>query len=471
MTHRRICAGVLTLLTLAVAAAAAQDAKQETFARVDAMREKLVDISDKIWEYAEIELSEKRSSKLLADMLEAAGFTVERGVAGLETAFMATWGSGSPCIGILAEYDALPGISQERGNPVKTPLVEGGAGHGCGHNIFGTACVGAAIALKETMVAHEIPGTLILYGCPAEETVVGKVIMAREGLFEGLDAAITWHPGQRTKVTLMQSLALNNFEITFTGRTAHGAADPWNGRSALDALEMLNFGINLMREHVKPTVRIHYVVKDGGGAPNVVPDKATGWYYVRDSTREGVSHVFRRLLKIAEGAALATETQMQLKLITGVHEELVNSVIAETHLKNLELVGPPQFSEEEQEFAQELQRTLGSEETGLRTEIEPFEPGEGRGSTDVAEVSWLTPLAEFSVAMAPLETPWHSWVVVSCGGTSLGHKAMMVAAKVLAGSGLDLFTDADLLRRARAEFEKNTADHPYVSPLDESYEN
>ena len=444
------------------------DFKQFAFKEIDKQRSDLIEIADAIWEFAEIELQEKQSSELLADYLEKAGFEVKRGVAGLETAFTATWGNGNPRIGILAEYDALPGLSQKKGIAEKTPLVEGGAGHGCGHNIYGTACAGAAIALKKLMEQQSISGTIVFYGCPAEETVVGKVIMAKAGLFDDLDAAITWHPGLKTKVTLTSSLALNSFEVGFSGKTAHGAADPWNGRSALDALEMFHFGINLLREHIKPTVRIHYIVKNGGAAPNVVPDHAKGWYYVRDVTREGVKDTYRRIMNIAEGAAKATETELKVRLITGVHDELVNMEIAKAHYANLKLVGPPEFTDEEQNFAKSIQKYLGIEEKGIRTGIESFEiDPAGRGSTDVAEVSRIVPLAEFSVAMGPADGPWHNWVVVSCGATSIAHKAMMTAAKTLSATTIDLLTDPALLDRAKKEFEEKMAGKKYVSPLDE----
>lgn len=470
-TYGLICIIALFFLVAVTQEAYAQSQQFKTTAVdwIESNKAALAQVADAIWEFAELELKEVRSSNLLAEKLEAEGFEVERGVAGLDTAFTAKWGNGRPFIGILAEYDALPGLSQRRGDAAKNPLVRGAAGHGCGHNLFGAACLGAAMAVKQVLQRHSLPGTIIFYGCPAEETVVGKVVMAKAGLFDDLDAAITWHPGSKTRVTLEKSLALNNFEIAFHGKTAHGAADPWNGRSALDALEMLNFGINLMREHVKPTVRMHYVVKNGGGAPNVVPDYAQGWYFVRDVERSGVRETYNRVLKIAKGAAMATETQVEVNLITGVHDELVNEVIAEAHYRNLQLVGLPHFTEEEQALAKTIQKNLGLEENGLSTTLETFEPDpSGRGSTDVAEVSRIVPLAEFTVTMAPLDAPWHSWVVVSCGGTSIGHKAMVVAAKTLAATALDLLTDAELLAKAKKEFEEQTQGKPYVSPLDEN---
>ena len=296
-------------LLLACATVSAQELKQAAFAWVDENSDRLIKISETIWEYAEIALQETRSAELLAQTLEDAGFKVERGVAGLPTAFTARWGSGSPTIGILAEYDALPSLSQVVGMIEKKPLVEGGAGHGCGHNLFGTACVGAAIAVKTIMETNGIGGTIILYGCPAEETVYGKTVMAKAGLFNELDAAVSWHPSSENRVSLNSSLALNSFKVTFRGHSAHAAADPWNGRSALDAVEMMNYGVNMMREHIKPTTRIHYVITNGGAVPNIVPDLAAVWYYVRALDRKEVETYYSRILKIAEAAAMATETE------------------------------------------------------------------------------------------------------------------------------------------------------------------
>ncbi len=472
---RSLAAGAVlagAVLSMAVAQAPApiptQDLKQRAFEWVDHNGGRLIEVSDAVWEFAEVALEEHRSAELLARELEEAGFDVERGVAGLPTAFVARWGSGEPAIGILAEYDALPSLSQRRGETEKVALEPGGAGHGCGHNLYGTACLGAALALKTVMEEEGLAGTVILYGCPAEETVIGKVVMARAGLFDGLDAAITWHPGTSNQVTVVRSLAMNSFEVTFHGRTAHGAADPWNGRSALDAVELMNAGVNMMREHVRPSVRIHYVITEGGAAPNIVPDLATAWYYVRDTDREGVDEVYGRVLGAAEAAALATETELEVRFISGVHSELVNQAIAAAHQRNLELVGGPDFTEAEQEFARTIQRNLGIEPSGVSEEIVPLpeHPSGSRGSTDVAEVSWITPLAEFNVAFVPQGAPWHSWVVVSCSGSSLAHRAMLIAAKTLAATAIDLLTDPDLLAEARAEFESATESRPYVSPLD-----
>ena len=459
-----VCAAML----LPAAAAGAQDNKQTAFNWIEENSADLIKISDAIWEFAEIGLQETRSAALLADTLEKLGFEVERGVAGLPTAFTARWGSGDPVIGILGEYDALPSLSQAAGVAEKKPLVEGGAGHGCGHNLFGVASLAAAVSVKEVMEQQDLGGTIIYFGCPAEETVVGKTVMAKAGLFDGLDAAVSWHPSSENAVSLNSSLALNSFKVSFRGQTAHAAADPWNGRSALDAVELMNIGVNMMREHVKPTTRIHYVILDGGHAPNVVPDFARSWYYVRALDRDEVDLYYKRILKIAEAAAMATQTELEIELITGVHNMLVNRAIAEANYKNLELVGAPDFSDEEQEFAKQLQRFFGSEEKGLSEELKPFqeEPYLGGGSTDVAEVSWICPLAQVNTVCVPDGVAWHNWAVVSCSSHPIGHKGMLAAAKVLAASTLDLLTDKELLQKAKEEFEKATEGKEYKSPID-----
>ena len=461
-----VIAAILSLLC--TAAVNAQEAKKQAFEWVDSNAARLVELSDAVWGFAEIALQETQSAALLADALEGYGFDVERGVAGLPTAFTARWGSGAPVIGILGEYDALPSLSQEAGLTEKKPIVKGGPGHGCGHNLFGVASLGAAVAAKEVMEAEGLPGTIIFYGCPAEETVEGKTVMAKAGLFDELDAAVSWHPSSENGVSLNSSLALNSFKVRFHGHAAHSAGDPWNGRSALDAVELMNYGVNMMREHVTPTTRIHYVITKGGSAPNVVPDDAEVWYYVRALDRKEVEQYYGRMLKIAEAAAMATETECEIELITGVHNMLVNKAIAEANYRNLELVGAPEFSEEEQEFAKTLQGLFDSVQEGLNEELEPFEeqPYLGGGSTDVAEVSWICPLAQLGTTCCPDGVPWHSWVVVTCSGSSIGHKGMLVATKVLSASLIDLLTDADLLQRAKEEFEKATEGYEYKSPLD-----
>jgi aminobenzoyl-glutamate utilization protein B len=462
---------ILALATLCFDAAEAQELtpeKETALAAIEALRPEIMDMSMELWDFAEIALREHQSAEYLANVLEAEGFSVERGVAGMPTAFVASFGSGSPRIGILAEYDALPNI----GNaivPEKAPREDGYPhGQGCGHNLFGAGSVAAAIAVKRTMEEHGIQGTIRLYGTPAEETVVGKVYMAKAGLFDDLDAAFDWHPGLDTGVRNSSGQAMNNFEVEFFGQAAHAAADPWNGRSALDAVEMMDFGANLMREHVKPSARIHYVIPSGGEAPNVVPEYAKVWYYVRDTARAPVEEYYDWLLNIAKGAALATRTEYKVTLITGVHELLLNRPLQEAMQTNLEAVGPPQFTEEDQEFARSLQSFIGIEEKGLNDEIKPLkddpEPP-GGGSTDVAEVSWITPEAGLSVTTAAAGIPWHSWATTASHGTPGSVKGAVVAAKVLALTGIDVMTNPDLLARAQAYFQEKTGGKPYVSPV------
>jgi len=455
------------LLLIKVNPAKLTKPKKTAFDWIDNHKEELFKLSDSIWEFAEIAMEEYRSSELLASYLEKNGFKVERGVADLPTSFVAVFGSGEPVIGILAEYDALPGLSQEA-VPFKKPVKEGGAGHGCGHNLFGVASTATAIALKEVMEKHNIKGTIKLFGCPAEETIIGKVFMAREGVFNGLSCCIQWHPGSKNSVSLESTSAMNQFEVEFFGKSAHSAGDPWNGRSALDAIELTNIGLNYLREHIKPTARIHYVILDGGKAPNVVPDYARSWYYVRDVDRESVERIYQWVLKIIEGASKMTETTYRVNFISGVHEMLPNKIGGEIVYSNLLLVGPPQFNEEEQRFAKEIQKNMGLEEKGLETRIEPFaypQRSLGGGSTDVAEVSWLTPTTTLEIACKPSGTPGHHWSTVACGGMSIGHKCLITAAKVMAGAGVDLLTKPELIKKMKEEWLEKKKGREYKSPL------
>ena len=436
---------------------------------VAAQEDDLVKLSDTIWRHAEISLEERRSASDLSGYLEANGFAVERGVAGMPTAFVATWGSGEPVIGILGEFDALPGISNAA-EPMKVALEEGKPGHGCGHNLFGVASAGAAVAARRAMEAEGLEGTIKFFGCPAEETVIGKVYMARDGVFDGLSVCLDWHPSTSTGVDFSRTLAMNNFTVEFTGKTAHGAADPWNGRSALDAVELMNHAVNQLREHVRPSTRIHCVIPDGGGAPNVVPGYARGWYYVRDTDRAGVEATYERVLKAAEAAALATETTHKVTMTTGVHSYLLNRPLTELLDENLRAVGAPRWTEEEQAFARKIQAATGKEQTGMFEGIKALPERElpaGGGSTDVAEVSRMVPTAKLRVASAPRDAPWHAWPVVACGGMSIGHKAMTCAARALGGAIMELAASPRAVTAARREFEQKTAGAPYSSPIPE----
>ena len=443
-------------------------AKQTALEMAADLDEQVQRMSMTLWEYAEIALEEERSAAYLAEVLEKEGFRVQRAVAGMPTAFVAEWGKGRPIVGVLAEYDALPNIGNDA-VPRRQARADGHPhGHGCGHNLFGAGSVGAAIILKRVMQKHDLEGTVRLYGTPAEETLVGKVFMVNAKLFDDVDAVLDWHPSLNTGVANQTGQAMNNFAVEFFGRSAHGAYDPWNGRSALDAAELMNHGVNLMREHIEPTARIHYVMTNAGEAPNVVPDYARAWYYVRDDNRERVEKSYSWILDIAAGAAQATRTKYEVTLITGVHEMLLNRPHQETAPANLERVGAPDYTDEEQDFARELQAFLELEQTGISEEVDPLadepEPVEG-GSTDVAEVSRITPTVSLEIASTAQGLPWHSWSTSASHGTPGSAKAAQVAARVLALTGVDILTDADLLERARAFFREKKGDAPYRSPI------
>ncbi len=441
--------------------------KKDAFVWLEANMKQLSEINDEIGRLAEVAMEEYESAELLASYLEQSGFQVTRGVAGMPTAFVAVYGTGEPVIGILAEYDALPGLSQEP-VPYKKPVEDGQPGHGCGHNIFGTASTAAAVAMKQVMENKNLEGTVKLFGCPAEETVVGKVFMARDGVFDGLSCCIQWHPSSVNSVSLEASNAMNQFQVEWFGQTAHSAGDPWHGRSALDAVELTNVGLNYLREHLKPTARIHYVILDGGGAPNVVPDYARAWYYVRDIDRESVERDYGRVMKIIEAASLMTETTYKIHFISGVHEILPNQAGNEVVYGNLLLVGAPKFTEEEQNFAKNIQKELSLEEKGIKKEIEPFKLPQrswGTGSSDVAEVSWLTPTTSLGIVFKPEGTPGHHWSAVACGMMSIGHKAMLTAAKVMAASGLDFLESPEIIEKMRQEWTEKKKGKEYKSPL------
>lgn len=457
--------GLLLILTLPgpLAEAAGPSGKEEAIASVDRQAAGLIGLSREIWRYAETALREERSAEALAAYAEGRGFRVQRGVAGMPTAFVATYGQGRPVIGVLGEYDALPGLSQ-KAVPRQEPLDPGGAGQGCGHNLFGPASLGAAVAIKELMEAGRLRGTIRFYGTPAEEAVGGKIYMVREGLFRDVDAVVAWHPDTETRADTRSSQAMVDVMVEFRGKAAHAAFDPWNGRSALDGLEIFVHALNLMREHVKPSVRMHYTVVEGGGVPNVVPDRARLWCWLRDNTRDGVEDLLSRVNRIAEGAALATGVESEVKLQTGSYEMLPSQTGARIMQANLETLGPIPFTEEEVAFAREIQRNAGVEPTGMKGEVEPFEadpPEPDGGSTDVADVSWNVPTIHVSVATAPAGVPWHSWAVVAASGAPVGERAMLYTGKALAMTMVDLYEDAEKLEEMRREFEEKIRGHVY----------
>ncbi|HXK08820.1 MAG TPA: amidohydrolase [Vicinamibacteria bacterium] len=435
--------------------------KQSAVAAVEARRADLVSIADQIWGFAETALRETRSAALLADYAEKQGFRVERGVAAMPTAFVASFGEGRPVIAVLGEYDALPGLSQ-KAVPERAALRPGAPGHGCGHNLFGAASLGAAIAVKELIATGALPGTVRFYGTPAEEAVGGKAYMTRAGLFKDVDVALAWHPEDKTRADTEGGQAIVDMMVEFHGRAAHAAFDPWNGRSALDAAELFTHGVNMMREHVKPTVRMHYVIPDGGDVPNVVPDHAKVWIWARDFERTSVDDLLARLRKVAEGAAMMAGVEGRLTVQGGDYEILVNQAGARLLDANLRWLGPIAYTPEEDAFARALQKAAGVEPTGMDGAISPLEGQEKEGgSTDVGDVSWNVPTLHVSVTTAPRSVPWHAWPVVAAGGMSIGHKGMMMAAKTLAATMVDLFDDPAARAAVRAEFESKTRGSVY----------
>src|SRR5210317_949328 len=431
----------LSLLLFPIYGQNKKNLKKEVIVSIESQKEDLITVSDKIWEAAEIAFQEEVSSETLIAYAKANGFNVEVGVAETPTAFVATYGSGKPVIGILGEFDALPGISQ-KAVPQKTPLVKGAAGHGCGHNMYGTASLGAAVAIKNLIASGKLEGTVKFFGTPAEEKFFGKLWMARAGLFDDLDACLDWHPADTTEADVQSSLALVDFKVEFFGQTAHASADPWNGRSASDALELYAHGINSYREHVKPTVRIHYHIQDGGQVVNVVPDYSRIWVRVRDTKREGMMPVYKRVMKMAEGAAIMADVDYKVSLISGIYEILVNRAGGEIMQENLELLGPIKYTQEEITFGKKIQEATKKPQIGMDSKINPLrvtEKNPGGGSTDVGDVSWNVHNINLRVTVAPKDTPWHSWAVVACGGMSIGHKGMIYSSKAMSMNMLDLF--------------------------------
>ncbi|HVL23000.1 MAG TPA: amidohydrolase [Thermomicrobiales bacterium] len=445
---------------------------------------RFIGISDQIWDKPEVGLIESFACGLQSDDLKRDGFTITGNIGGMETAFMAEWsqGEGGPVIGFLGEYDALPGLSQKN-QDVQEPVVTDGPGHGCGHNLLGTASLAAASVMKAWLEHTGTPATIRYYGCPAEETCEGKVFMAREGVFDDLDMALTWHPGSTNTVWAGSSLAVDNVTYRFRGRTAHAAANPESGRSALDAVELMNIGVNYLREHMPEKARIHYVITKGGGAPNVVPDDCEVWYFIRSPERHQVEELSERVRKIAEGAALMTETTLEVKFLSGAYNMLSNQVMSDHMLAVLEEMGPLEFTDEEHAYARRIvesfprdlrasilaQEKLPAEliDQALNGEVWPIlDRGEVQpGSTDVSDVSWIAPTAQITTTTWALAIPGHSWAVTATGAMSIGHKGMLHAAKAMAITAADFIADPALLQRARDEFTASTKGRPYACPI------
>jgi aminobenzoyl-glutamate utilization protein B len=466
-SHLLLLATVLAVTFPAFSQKSTLQKKEDILKSVEKHQQELIALSDDIWSYAETALMEHKSSKALADYAEAQGFTVERNVADLPTAFIASYGSGKPIIGIMGEYDALPGLSQ-KAQTTKEALNADAPGHGCGHNMFGPGSLGAAIAIKELMEAGQLKGTIRFYGTPAEEDLAGKVYMARAGVFNDLDVCLDWHPSYLNEASVQSSQAVSDFSINFKGKSAHAAADPWNGRSALDAAEFFTTGINSLREHVKPSVRMHYVYTNAGQVPNVIPAEASVWLWIRDSKRSGVAEVAERMKNIAKGAALMAGVDYEVKLNSGLYEILVNQAGANVLQKNIEFVGPITYTAEEIEFANNIMKEYGLEAKGIDGSIhemkETSKDAVG-GSTDVGDVSYIVPEISLGAVTAPDGSPWHSWVVVACGGMSIGHKGMLFASKSLGTTMVDLFEDASLRAEIKEDFLKRKGNEVWKAML------
>jgi len=458
--------------------------KKVAYRWIEDNKKRLVEISDKIWELAELGLIEFKSSALLADELKNHGFKVERGVAGMPTAFVASWGKGKPVIGLLGEYDALPGLSQ-KSVPQQEPLKPEKPGHGCGHNIYGASAMGAAIAVRKALEKSGIRGTIKFFGCPAEENFSGKVYMVREGCFNGVDAAVCHHPSSMNAASLRSGLAIVSAKFHFYGKAAHAGGSPEQGRSALDAVELMNVGVNYLREHVIQDARIHYVVEKGGNQPNIVPHYARSWYYVRAPERDEVEYIFDWIVDVAKGAAMMTRTELKMEFEAGLYNVIPNRTIAELIVKNMRQIGLPTYSREELKFAEEVAKTIPRESkvTQLKKtkrpgwerlvdklmddEIpDPWGDGEySHGSTDVADVSWHVPTVEFGTATWVLGTPGHSWQNVAQSRVGLGHKSLVFSAKVMAGTALDLLANEKLIAKAKEEHRRRLGNRKYKSPI------
>lgn len=456
--NRRTLSVLAAAALLAPAAASAQSGKAMVASWVDQNAERFGEVAQNIWDFAEVGYQEVESSGLLQSTLAAGGFQIEAGVAGIPTAFVASWSNGEgPIIGIMAEFDALPGITQDR-NPERAPIETKPAGHACGHHLFGAGSTAAAMAVRDWMERTGQKGTIRLYGTPAEEGGAGKVYMVRAGLMEDVDVMLHWHAGDRNSAGASSSLANKSAKFRFRGVSAHAAGAPERGRSALDGVEAMNHMVNMMREHVPQETRIHYVITYGGAAPNVIPDFSEVFYYVRNPDPKNVESIFERVVKAAEGAAMGTGVEVDYEVIHGIYNLLPNVALQEAIFANLEQVGGVLYDDQEWAFAEVLHKTLPEDRPPLEraAEIEPFfvtEEGSG-GSTDVADVSWVVPTGGMRAATWIPGTSAHSWQAVAAGGTTIGEKGMVVAAKTLAMTAVDLFTNPELVAAAKAEHQR-----------------
>jgi aminobenzoyl-glutamate utilization protein B len=466
MTARTLAVTVLVLAWCPAAHAQMPPGADVALQSLDAGQAKYAGIAQQIWEFAEVGYQEVRSSALLQSHLEAAGFTLQKGVAEIPTAFVASWGQGRPVIAIIGEFDALPGLSQAA-VPERRPVVEGGAGHGCGHHVFGTGSMAAAIAVKAWLQSGDRPGTVRFYGTPAEEGGSGKVYMVRAGLFQDVDVAVAWHPGDRNQVSASSTLANINGKFRFRGVSSHASAAPEKGRSALDGVEAMNHMVNLLREHVPSDTRIHYVITRGGSAPNVVPDFAEVYYYARQPDMRILEDVWERIGSAARGAALGTGTTVDLEVTGAVHNVLPNEHLAGLMGRQLEQVGGYRYTADEQAFAEAIRKTLPEStlEIGSQERTQAGRTELGGASTDMGDVSWVVPTVQLTAATWVPGTPAHSWQAVAAGGTSIGAKGMMVAARTMTLTALALFADPSQIVKAREEFERRRGTYVWKTAL------
>jgi aminobenzoyl-glutamate utilization protein B len=453
--HAAVAVAAITLAGGSWTAGQVPPAGGPIAASVDANKERYAAVARQIWEFAELGYQEEKSSALLKSTLAGAGFAVTSGVAGMPTAFTATYGSGTPVIAIIGEFDALPGLSQAAGEAARLPMAAGGAGHGCGHNLLGTAAAAAAIAVKDWLAETRRPGTLRYYGAPAEEGGGGKVYMLLAGLFSDVDAVVGWHPSDGNSADASSSLATIAATFRFHGAAAHAAMAPDKGRSALDGVEAFDYMLNLMREHVPQETRIHYVIKKGGAASNIVPDVAEGDYQARHPDMRVLREIWVRILKAAEGAALGTGTRVEHQVVTSYWNVLPNETLAGVQHRNLQRVGGVEYTAEEQAFAEKIRATLISPAAGLGSQsvVQPLRSGEvAPASTDMGDISWNVPTVQMSAATFVPGVPAHSWQAVACAGSSIGIKGMLVAAKTIALTVSDLYSAPATIAAAKEEF-------------------
>jgi len=440
--------------------------KKEIAVSIDAKQAEYAEIAKQIWGFAELAFTEVKSSSLLQSKLKEDGFSVEAGVAGLETAFVATYGKGKPVIGIIAEFDALPGMSQQA-IPECKPIVEGAPGHGCGHNLFGTGSVAAAIAAKDWLAKSNSSGTIRVYGTPAEEKSAAKVQMAQAGLFDDVDFVLCWHPQGENNASPQTTIAVISAKFRFYGRSSHASIAPEQGRSALDGVEAMNYMVNLMREHIPADSRIHYVITQGGVAPNIVPDFAEAYYFIRDYKTETLKDIWFRVVDAAEGAAKGTGTRVEYEILGGNHSMFANETLARLMDKNLRLIGGVKYTAEEKTFAEAVSKTLGKDSRDIASaqEIQPYEPKNIKGSTDIGDVSMIAPTAEVLTATWVPGTTSHSWQATAASGMSIGEKGMIVAAKTMAFTAIDIFMNPSYAEQARKELEEKRGANFKYRPL------